>query len=161
MAAGSTYTPIATTTLASTTANYTFSSIPSSYTDLILVAQAKNPTAGDNLVYNLNGATSGYSNTRVIGNGSTATSSKTTNFPVALVGNVATEWGTFITHFMNYSNTTTYKSFITRCSYASAETQESINLYQSTSAISSIKISMSDQSFSAGTTFTLYGIAAA
>ena len=34
----STYTPIATTTFASTATSYTFSSIPTTYTDLVLVA---------------------------------------------------------------------------------------------------------------------------
>jgi hypothetical protein len=155
-----TYVALDTRTLSVNTAVVEFTSISSAYTDLVLVGFAKNPTAGDNLVLNLNNATSGYSNTRMIGNGSTATSSRTLNFPVALIGNVGTEWGNFITQFMNYSNTTTSKTFITRCNFASSETQTSVNLYQSTSAISSIKISMSDQVFSAGSTFSLYGIAA-
>jgi hypothetical protein len=161
MPAGSTYTPIATTTLGSTTASYTFSSIPGTYTDLILVGLAKNTVAGDNFVYNINGATSGYSGTRIIGNGSSATSGRTSNFPVALAGNIGTEWTNFITHFMNYSNTNTNKTFITRCNNAATETQAAVNLYQSTSAITSIKLSMSDQSFTTGSTFTLYGIASA
>lgn len=155
-----TYVALDTRTLSANTAFVEFTGISSAYTDLVLVGFAKNPTAGDNLVLNINNATSGYSNTRIIGNGSTATSSRTSNFPVALIGNVGTEWGNFITQFMNYSNTTTFKTFITRCNFANSETQASVNLYQSTSAISSIKISMSDQVFSAGSTFSLYGIRA-
>jgi hypothetical protein len=157
-----TYEPIATTTLTSTTRYITFSSIPSSYTDLVLVGFGKNTVAGDNLVYKLNGATSGYSTTRIYGSGSAASSTRwTTSVPVSLVGFVGTEWGNFITHFMNYSNTTTYKTHLTRCNYANDGVAAAVSLYQSTSAISSIEISMSDQSFASGSTFTLYGIKAA
>ena len=42
MAAGSTYTPIATTTLGSAQADVTFSSISGSYTDLVLIIGGKN-----------------------------------------------------------------------------------------------------------------------
>jgi len=40
MAAAQTYEPIANTTFGSTTSSYTFSSIPSTYTDLFLVISA-------------------------------------------------------------------------------------------------------------------------
>ena len=44
MAAGNTYTPIATTTLGSAASSYTFSSIPGTYTDLVLVVSGKYST---------------------------------------------------------------------------------------------------------------------
>jgi hypothetical protein len=42
----STYTPIATTTLGSAATSYTFTSIPTTYTDLILIVNAKNASTG-------------------------------------------------------------------------------------------------------------------
>jgi len=79
MAAGSTYTPIATTTLGSSATSYTFTSIPSTYTDLVIVAQIK----GDTTTYlnlRFNGDTgSNYSRTTLSGNGSTASSERRSN----------------------------------------------------------------------------------
>ena len=46
MAAGSTYTPLATNTLSSSSASITFSSISGSYTDLVLVMNRKQNIAG-------------------------------------------------------------------------------------------------------------------
>ena len=46
MAAGITYTPIASTTLGSAAASYTFSSIPNTYTDLVLIASMADSNSG-------------------------------------------------------------------------------------------------------------------
>jgi hypothetical protein len=79
MAAASTYVPIATQTLGSATASVTFSSIPATYTDLVLIVAAQNVTAsGVNnmaLVLNSDGGTN-YSMTRLSGNGSTVSSDR-------------------------------------------------------------------------------------
>jgi hypothetical protein len=72
--------------------------------------------------------------------------------------------------FMNYSNTTTYKTWITRGGNVSDNSGSTANLWRSTSAINTIAIAESGTGGSgsfnygnmlAGTTFTLYGIAAA
>ena len=55
MAAGSTYTPIATQTLSSSVSNITFSSISGIYTDLILIVNiAETPSIGS-FVFRVNG----------------------------------------------------------------------------------------------------------
>ena len=59
-----------------------------------------------------------------------------------------------ITHFMNYSNTTTYKTLLTRANNANNGVNAEVNLWRSTAAITSISIN----SLKAGTTFNLYGI---
>ena len=53
MAAGNTYTPIATTTLSSSQNDITFSSIPSTYTDLVIVFNGKSTNAGTSSAANL------------------------------------------------------------------------------------------------------------
>jgi hypothetical protein len=60
---------------------------------------------------------------------------------------------------MNYSNSTTYKTILGRSNAATSGTSAAVGLWRSTSAINSIEIGT--VSFTAGSTFSLYGIAAA
>jgi hypothetical protein len=78
MPAGNTYEAIATQTLGSAAASVTFSSIPSTYTDLVLVCNfetSSNAIAGVYIQFNGDTSTN-YSSTNLIGNGSTAESSR-------------------------------------------------------------------------------------
>ena len=63
---------------------------------------------------------------------------------------------------MNYSNTTTYKTFLMRASDAASITLATVGLWRSTAAINRVDILMSGANvFAAGSSFTLYGIQAA
>lgn len=158
----STYTPIATTTLGSAAPTVTFSSIAGTYTDLVLVADTVNATGADNFLLNFNSDTgSNYSVTRLTGNGSTAASSRGTSQTVLQCGQVYSTRSTTIVQIMNYSNTTTYKTTLTRQNNAGNELMANVNLWRSTAAVTSILISTSSYNFSTGSTFTLYGIKAA
>lgn len=167
MPAARTYEPIATTTLGSATASYTFSSIPSTYTDLVLIAGSLNAASASNafkMQVNSDTGTT-YSNTFLAGNGTSATSGRNSNAD-SLRGfdNPNPIGPAMVTaHFMNYSNTTTYKTVLTRCSAAGYSTTAEVNTWRNTAAINSIKIfwATSGNDIQAGTTFTLYGITAA
>jgi hypothetical protein len=165
MAAGATYTPIATTTLGSATSSYTFTSIPSTYTDIVMVCAHSNSSTSGVRVQVGNGSIdtgSNYSITYLLGDGSSATSGKAANdgsFDFAYVA--ANSQSTLIVNVMNYANTTTYKSFVTRNSGAAQGVTARAGLWRSTSAINQIKLAPSTGDFNAGTTFTLYGIVAA
>ena len=164
MAAGSTYTPIATQTLGSSATSVTFSSIPSTYTDLIIVANVNCPTRAANVGCQYNGDTSAnYSWTRLYGTGSSAVSSRATSqvrSDFGIAGN--TDWSTLICQIQNYSNTTTYKTGLGRGNFAAGYVSAFVNLWSSTAAISSIKLlNEFNENFAAGSTFTLYGIKAA
>jgi hypothetical protein len=164
MAAGATYTPIATTTIASAVANYTFSSIPSTYTDLVLISSVKYGSTTSHSLVQLNGDTAtNYSNTFLYGTGSSAVSSRNSGLDAGYFGRAENgNYGVGITHFQNYANTTTYKTFISRGDAPSTLTIAYVNLWRSTAAITSMKlIALAGQNFEIGTTFTLYGIAAA
>lgn len=166
MAAGITYTPIATTTLGSNTTTVTFSSISASYTDLILVMSVKLSTSGlTDVDYRFNGDTgSNYSRTWVEGNGTgTGTGRESNQTSMAIAGYYdSTNWTTQVTHFFNYSNTTTYKTAINRESTNYGNTGAKVGLWRSTSAINEISVfPKSSKSFSSGSTFSLYGITAA
>ena len=168
MAAAATYEPIATTTLGSNTASYTFSSIPSTYTDLVLVVNGQ-VSSSVTVSCQVNGDTAtNYSTTELFGDGTTASSFRSsTNAQIAVMGIGAqvgsgTIW-TSTLHFQNYSNTTTYKTVLGRTSASATGINVIAGLWRSTSAINSIKILgyAGASGFTTGTTFTLYGIAAA
>lgn len=165
MAAGSTYTPIATNTLGSSAATVTFNSF-SGYTDLFIVANAiASGAANYELTFNGDSATN-YSNTYLLGDGTTASSGRLSNQTFIRCdrgGNLATTWGRpLLVNVMNYSNSTTYKTVLTRSNGADAGgTGAVVALWRSTAAITSLTFACSGATFSAGSTFTLYGIAAA
>lgn len=161
MAAGNTYVALATQTLGSAAASVTFSSIPSTYTDLVLVINYTAGTAAK-VSFRLNGDSgSNYSRITVDGTGTGTASDLTSNNTEAIVSrfNATTSRSNIILQFMNYSNTTTYKTTLTRSSDASSNVVAGCNLWRSTAAITSIVVTQSD--FSTGSTFSLYGIKAA
>jgi hypothetical protein len=165
MAAGSTYTPIATYTSSGNATSYTFTSIPQTYTDLILVVNGRTDDATTLAVQVGNGLAdtgSNYSFTYLVGNGSAASSGRGSNQTYGLGGDTATTQSNGITQFMNYSNTTTFKTMVSRGASADLNTYAAVNLWRSTSAINTIKIGLaSPRYFINGATLTLYGIAAA
>ena len=160
----STYEPIATNTLGSGQSSITFSSIPSTYTDLVLVAAIK----GTSTIYRqltVNGDNgSNYSITEVIGDGSSAGTSRQSNATAMgmMEATNSSSDGTAVSifNFMNYANTTTYKTVITR-SNKYDRTAAIVGLWRSTSAINSITLSAYSNTYATGSTFTLYGIKAA
>lgn len=170
MAAGSTYTPIATTTLGSAQTTISFTSISGSYTDLVLVLNiAGVSNAGELLRFQVNSDTgSNYSATSLANDGNTAASGRISGSTWAYFGgdNQGVKTGTSLAtaQFMNYSNATTYKTVLTRFNQAADSVGSVVNLWRSTSAITSIQVFLNTAktyTFSSGTTATLYGIQAA
>lgn len=157
-----TYSQIATQTLGSAAASVTFSSIPGTYTDLVLVSNATGTTASTNLAFRLNSDSStNYSATLLKGNGSSATSYRYSNGTDGRIGEFNnTNIGIFLTNFQNYSNATTYKTVLTRSNVADNHTSAWVSLWRSTSAITSILILADSGNIASGSTFSLYGIKA-
>jgi hypothetical protein len=167
MAAGSTYTPIATYTVSgSTVADVSFTSI-SGYTDIVGVLNLIPTGSGNALRAQVNNdASTIYSRSVLYGNGSSALSTRNTGMP-----DLTGQWGLgsgssplmFIFNYQNYSNSTTNKSILWRVNDQSGTTVgASVSLYPSTSAITQINYKTNGSGyFAIGSTFTLYGIAAA
>lgn len=159
----STYSQIATTTLGSAAASYTFSNIPQTYTNLVLVTNAQTTTNQDALRAQFNSDTAtNYSYTQLYAVSGTASSNRSsTQSGVRLTNgspNSGSEFGIGTIHIPNYNNVTTYKSILSRnaSSYISSAFG---GLWRSTAAISSIKIyPESGGNILSGSTFTLYGI---
>ena len=66
-----------------------------------------------------------------------------------------------IHNVMNYANTTTYKTAIARYGTATSLTLAQAGLWRSTAAVTSLTILVLGSTFTAGSTFNLYGIKAA
>lgn len=164
MAAGATYSQIATTTISgSSTNSISFSSIPSTYTDLVIVLNAANTVGGYDTIVRFNDDTnSNYSFTRVSGDGTNPVSgrgSNQTGFNWA--GYLGTTIGTVVTQIFNYANTTTNKTALSRSSSSEFGPWASVGLWRSTSAITKVTITFASQNFASGSTASLYGIVAA
>ena len=109
-----TYEKIATTTLSSSAADVTFSTITGAYTDLVITCNFGAITASQDFAMRFNGDTgSNYSDTRLYGNGSGVVSGRSTSGTRINVDSagVSTTLIAFDTININsYSNTTTYKT---------------------------------------------------
>ena len=168
-----TYIPIATTTLSAPAASITFSSIPSTYTDLrVSIVGATSDTTADswNLQMNFNGDTAtNYSVTRIQGNGTTVASARNASLGFGLVGyalpGISTSvWGFSTVDIFGYSGSA-YKTALCTTSQdlnGSGWVMRLVDLWRSTAAITSIAFTVgSSLNFRTGTVATLYGIKAA
>jgi hypothetical protein len=164
-----TYESIATQTLGSAATTVTFSSIPATYTDLVLIMMSKGTgiasAANGYLRFNSDSG-SNYSKTQMLGVG-VAQSQRSSNTSFLQWPFDDAEWQVTRFNIMNYANTTTFKTTILRQDLGTYGTAAVVGLWRSTSAINAISLTSSDNlgggtadQFVAGSTFTLYGIKA-
>ena len=158
----STYEMISTASGTGSAGNITFTSIPATYTDLVLVANIFT-TVNANETLRVNGDTgNNYSTTSLYGTGSSALSTRGSNNNAMTfqseVFSTSTVSALTVFNFMNYANTTTYKTVISRSNQANRATEAQVNLWRSTAAINSITIA--GATFTTDAKFTLYGIKA-
>ena len=159
-----TYEPISTQTVSGTsTSTITFSSIPQTYTDLVLVINGQT-SANVDIFMRLNSDTaSNYSYTTLRGNGSAASSARVSNatsFGI-VSGDPSSSFSTYITNIFNYTNATTFKTTTTRTN-TNDRTGAIIGLWRATpAAVTTVQVRVDSGYFIAGSTFTLYGIKAA
>jgi hypothetical protein len=163
----STYSQIATTTTSGNQTSVTFSSIPQTYTNLVLVVgNVKHSYAGSGAVFdaflrfNSDTATN-YSGTYLEGDGSSAVSERNSNrtsissiFPMASAGP-----GNIIANIPSYSNATTYKTVLMRANVTAGNVAAIAGLWRSTAAITSLTCILSGSYYYIdGSVFSLYGI---
>jgi hypothetical protein len=170
----STYTPIASQTLSSAAASVTFSGIPQTYTDLVLVAAATGDRSSnvDSLAIRFNSDSgSNYSYTYMTGESSTgAISGRASNQTNIWCGNFTSNNvnnpSSIIIQIQNYSNTTTNKTTLSRGNPIAGGGYSAVNanvgLWRNTAAVTSVTVrSETGNNFRSGSTFNLYGIASA
>jgi hypothetical protein len=167
-----TYTLISSQTLGSAAASVTFSSIPNTYTDLVLVMSATTTLDGRDFRLQFNSDTGTNYSSTYMGAYTSATSGRNTSLGYIQIGNFIGTSSVYpavtITNILDYANTTTFKTSLTRqnqfqinVNSGYSETLAQVNLWRSTSAITSVTASLSNSTYTSGSTFKLYGIEAA
>lgn len=170
-----TYDKIASTTLGSASATIDFTSIPATYTDLVIHATLGSTSGTVNfglLTFN-NDTSALYSNlgwytsysgafpgTSIQGSGAYA---NLTAFYINLNSQIPSTISTgFTLNIQNYTSTSIFKSILSKYSNK-YEVNLLSGIYRSTSAINRITLNASGGSgtFATGTTITIYGILAA
>lgn len=159
---------IATSTLGADTQSVTFSSIPSTYVSLQLRIRG-NSNGGPKITFNSNGT--GYSEHRLVGNGSTASAGGSTGNADfgnqgALVpgggGGLSGQETAYILDIHDYQSTTKNKTIRAISGFdanGSGSVRLGSGLWANTAAINTIKIDSDTGSvWYAGTVFSLYGI---
>jgi len=161
MSRTATYALIASQTLGSATSTVTFSSIPNTYTDLLLVFQGVySLTAGSGIRLNSDSA-SNYSQTWIYGDGATAGSFRLANSSLVGTYNVTSAQVLNTFHILDYSNTTTYKTILLRNNLLGVDTEAAIATWRNTNAVNTVTASLDRAgNFNTGSTFRLYGIEA-
>lgn len=166
-----TFIAIAKTVLTGSQATITFDSIPSTYTDLILLISARHDGAysGGGVGIKINSATSGYSGQRTYGNGTgTGSSYYASSNSIYFYGggssggsDTASTFGNAEIYFPNYTASTkkiTNQFGVSENNGTIGYSEFDAGLYSGTSAISRLDISVSGSSFVSGSRFDLYGI---
>ena len=166
----STYTLIKGETIGSSAASYTFTAIPSTFTDLVVKASAQATGSGydfDNITVTFNGSSAtNQSNTRLVGNGSAASSNRGTNqgtllpnvMPKGIVA--GNPWCNIELYIPNYAGSTNKPSSafgVGEANQTEAWMSTLAGLFSSTASVSSIVLT-GTADFAAGSSFYLYGI---
>ncbi len=164
MAKTATYSLIQSQTLGSNQSSVTFSSIPQTFTDLVLVTSIQTTVSEDALRAQFNSDTStNYSMTQVFASTAAASNRQSSATGVRMSNgspNSGSQFAIAINHIIDYSNSTTYKSILSRATstYISAAFT---GLWRSTAAITSIVLYPENGgNIFTGSTFKLYGIEA-
>lgn len=169
-----TYNLISATTVGTATSTITLSSIPQTYTDLVLRISARQTGTSDvqdSIYVGINGAPSGtsYSVTMLRSNGTTVTSNKELNQPQWNMDQGSTAGGNTVNTFANdelyianyrVSQNKVASGFIAHeDNSTTAYLRASAFLWSDTTAISSLVLKLgSGQNFAVGSSFYLYGI---
>jgi hypothetical protein len=153
-----TYVPMATVTLGSSASSVTFSSIPATYRDLIVVVDGT-ITSGAQVRMRFNSDSgSNYSFVKMAGDTGGAVSSSGTDTSV-IIGNFTGSFHLLTINIMDYSATDKHKTVISRSNVLTVATEAFANRWANTTAITSVQVNTSANTWAIGSTFSLYGIA--
>jgi hypothetical protein len=164
-----TYTLITSTVLGSGSSDVTFSSIPQTYTDLVVRVSMRSTGANQITRFNINGdAGNFYSYTVLQGNGGTVGTSNNTgvgtmqwNESMTSSTDTGSTFGVMELYIPNYTATQNRQLsnvYVTEGNTSTQYINLNSNLYKSSTAITSISFTKSSFQFAIGSSFNLYGI---
>jgi hypothetical protein len=159
-----TYKPLANVTLGTAVATVTFSSIPATYRDLVVIVQGNTSiTSQVRMVINSDTGNN-YNWQRLSGNGTTDTSLFSSNVAFVNLANIANATSSsaiqIVINVMDYSATDKHKTVLSRAGNAANGTDAIYTRWANTAAITSLQVAASSGNWAIGSTFALYGIAA-
>lgn len=163
-----TMTAISTSTLGSSVSTLTFSSIPQTYTDLVLVCYwGTTITNGSVLNIQINGTNTASSYTRLLDSGgsiSTTYIDGSENNLVVAYQNSENTFGSCTVNFLSYTNTNMHKHTLVHYESRNATRFPNFGLITNrsatTSPITSLVLFSAGGNLLSGSTFSLYGIKA-
>ena len=159
-----TYTPISRQVLASATGTVTFSSIPSTYTDLVVLCSLRSVRTGGgaDVVVRFNNSSTGFTNRRLFGSGSSAfsdTNEWTNGDSDAYTASTYSSMQIYIPNYASSNNKSWSVDHVLENNATDAYATLAAGLWSNTSAITSIKIyDVTTNNWKQYTTATLYGI---
>jgi hypothetical protein len=157
-----TYTPLANITLGSAANSLTFSSIPATYRDLILIIDNATTSTNQEFNFRFNSDTgSNYSYVYAASVSSGPESASGSSQTQGRLGNINTTSANHIFQVFDYSATNKHKAVLVRSNNVGAsQTWMLANRWASTSAITTMRIfTGTGTNMPAGVSFSLYGIA--
>jgi hypothetical protein len=162
----STYDLIASNVLGSSAASVTFSSIPATYRDLILVidASSADPTAMQTRFNSDSGANYGYVRATVDGAGSitSAAAFGATSLVNPSFSPIYENATVHIIQVMDYSATDKHKTVLSRYNYGTGGVYNGVAMtadrWANTAAINTISVGVNSSNFASGSSFYLFGI---
>jgi hypothetical protein len=161
-----TMTLIETKTLDTAVSTVSFTSIPQTFTDLLLLASTRSSRTGAAAFIGayINGTTTNQSNRRLAGDGSTASSSGESNnwsFISASAIDTASTFSNTSIYVPNYAGSTAKSFSLDSVSENNGTTARQIitaGLWNSTTAITSLQLIDPNGNFVVGSVLSLYGI---
>jgi hypothetical protein len=157
MAVTPTYVPLATYTVPSGgAASITFSSIPATYRDLIVVVGgSQSAISGSVLEINADATDANYNRVYMLGTGSGTESQAAAD---RLIFNLGATQSNAIIQFQDYSVTDKHKTYLSRSNATSNYLYALAGRWANTNAMTSVKFAGAPQGYVEGTVFSLYGI---
>lgn len=153
-----TYDLIASNVLTSSASSVTFSSIPATYRDLVLVVRGTTAASvGERVQFNGDTTSSNYSFVTAFGSGASASSQSGTNAWLAY--NLTAGDGLLsIVQIMDYSATDKHKTSLHRGNSSVQGVEMMAQRWANTAAINQVTVLAVSTTWNSGSTFYLYGI---
>jgi hypothetical protein len=161
------WTAIASVTIGSATSEINFTSIPATYTDLVIKTSLRSDRGGGNEAYvnvRFNGATTNQTVRRLEGSGGSVYSSNEANnwsFMIAGASQTANTFGNTDIYIPNYAGSSNKPFSVDSVEETNATTAYMsmvAGLWSDTAAINAVKLIIFDGSFVQYSTATLFGI---